>query len=490
MPVNRNGFHGDPHNQADVTAWWTSSGQQGPPPIVPPSLAGWQVGGGRDAMSLYRINPETGKRDKKSRRGYTEEERNFENFWGRTAIDPYRRQGGISRLAGNLLGAYGAVAGGPVWTAMNAVADAGNKALGTNDTSVNRDGVMFGDPAQYGTANTAAQPGSSSSTRPLGMAPIGDIPTYAPLMGTKTTGTPSSPPSPTTSSNLAGASGFTGTPAGTSPMSDTSSGKLPKGTQYTRRDPWYEQTGQAALGRATALADRPYTPFTGERVAGLSDNEQSGIALAGQPVNYQSQIDRLGQGYSGEAISGFMNPYVDAVLGDRTKQIDNSYTTQMAGLNRNAAATDSFRTGRSDRQRSQLDKSRISAIDTATNDTKKSAFENAQQAYFNQGNQDVSAIGALEGANRSRVGSLMDSGATERGIRQAGDDFDYGQHLERRDWDMNNLNSLLAAIGAVNGTAGTWNYGGTKDKKDSSTDWGAVAGAIASAYGEYNSGGG
>lgn len=420
---------------------------------------------------------------------WTEDMRNFDNFWNRTAVDPYHERSGFSNFAGGLMNAVGSYVGGPVWTAMNAVVDAGNKSLGANDNTVSRDGVQFGDPAKYGQANTAAEP-NSTSARPYGsMAAVGDVPTYAPLMGTKTPNTPTGAPSPTTSSNLAGAPGFTGTPAGTSPMADTSSSKLPKGTQYTRRDPWYEQTGQAALTRATQLADRPYTPFSGERVAGLSANEQQGSAMAAAPVNYQSQIDRLGAGYSGEAISGFMNPYVDSVLGARTRGIDNSYQSQKADLNRNAAATDSFRSGRSDRQRAQLDSSRFRAIDEATNDTKKSAFENAQTAYFNQGNQDVSAIGALEGANRSRVGSLMDTGAADRGIRQATDDFNYGEHLERRDWDMNNLNNLLAAIGATNSTAGTWNYGGTKGKKDSGTDWAAVAGAVASAYGEYNSGG-
>lgn len=381
--------------------------------------------------------------------------------------------------------AYGAVAGGPVWAAMNAVTKYGNEALGTNDATPSRDGIQFGSPTAAAAPNTAASLNTAQDHVPGSMAAIGPQPTYAPL--SQSAGQPNT----ALSSNLAGSPGFTGTPAGT-PMADTSTPKKPpKGVAYQTRDPWLADTAQAALGRATQMADRPYTPYEGERVAGLSANEQQASGMAAGPVNYQSQVNRLGAGYNPEAISGFMNPYVDEVLGARTREIGNNYTTQMAGLDRNAAATDAFRSGRSDRQRSRLQGSQLRAIDEATADTKKSAFENAQQAYFNQGNQDISAIGALEGANRSRVSSLMETGGAERGIRQAQDDFDYGQHLERRDWDMNNLDNLLRAIGAVNSAAGTYSYGGKTKNKSDEADWAAIAGTIASAYGEYsNSSGG
>ena len=473
MPAGRGGFTGNPYNQDEVNAWWTESGQEGPPPVVPSSLAGMTRTG-------TRFGPRLTGADGKSR-PYTQEERDFDNFWTRTSYDPYRQQSGVSQLAGGLIGAGFDYVGGPVAAAIQAVDKYGNKALGTNDTTVSRDGVSFGTPTTAAAPNTAASP-NTAQDRPIGsMAQIGQQPTYAPLSPT------AGQPNTALSSNLAGSPGFTGTPAGT-PMVDTK--KLPKGVAYQTRDPWFTNTAQAALGRATQMADRPYTPFEGERVAGLSANEQQAGAMAAAPREYTNQIDRLGAGYTPEAISGFMNPYVDSVLGARTREIGNNYTTQMAGLDRNAAATDAFRSGRSDRQRSRLQGSQLRAIDEATNDTKKSAFENAQQAYFNQGSLDTSAIGAIEGANRSRVGSLSETGAADRSVRQAEDDFNYGEHLERRDWDMNNLDNLLKAIGAVNSAAGTYTYGGNKDKKSDEADYAAIAGAIASAYGEYNSSGG
>jgi hypothetical protein len=60
------------------------------------------------------------------------------------------------------------------------------------------------------------------------------------------------------------------------------------------------------------------------------------------------------------------------------------------------------------------------------------------------------AAGATMGnLNAQQIRDLATTGEVDRIVRQAADDFDYGQFLEARDWDVNNLGVLLQTLGAV-----------------------------------------
>lgn len=231
------------------------------------------------------------------------------------------------------------------------------------------------------------------------------------------------------------------------------------GKKTPRADPnqWYKDAAKTAVGRATEILNRPYDSYAGERVAGLSANENSAMSAAGSMGDKtQPFMSRLQQGFTPGALSQFTNPYTDSVLGARTRAIGEEYGRQSADLGRNQAATDAFRSGRSDLARSRLDSNRIRALDEATNQTKSDAYDKGLSAYFNQNQSDIGAMGAVSNSEVNRIGALNETGANERTIRQGQNDFNYGQFLERRDWDVNNLGPMLQTLGAANpaGSAG------------------------------------
>lgn len=273
--------------------------------------------------------------------------------------------------------------------------------------------------------------------------------------------------------------------------------KAPKGMQRsgmrtTGRDPWFEAAGQFALGRAIGLADRPYEGYTGQRVAGLSGNEQAASGVArGFSDRIEPYAARLRGGFSGENISAFMNPYTDKVLNARLRGINDEFGRQSASLSRNAAATDAFRSGRTDLARARLDASRMRALDEATGETNAAAFESAKDSMFRQGAQDLGAIGAIGQVTDAERRGLMETGATERSIDQANRDFQYGQFLERRDWDINNLNNLIAAIQGVDSTAGKTEetYGKKPKKSTFGTILGLAGTAVGAMFGQPDLGG-
>lgn len=200
----------------------------------------------------------------------------------------------------------------------------------------------------------------------------------------------------------------------------------------------------------------------------------------------QPFISRLSAGFNQGALDQFKNPYIDSVLGARKRAIGEEFGRQSSALAAGQSATDAFRTGRSDLARSRLNASRMRSLDEATNSTNADAYQSALDAYFKQNQSDLGALSGVTGANASQVSALGATGANERGVAQANRDFDYGQFIERRDWDVNNLNTMLNALGAVNPAAGT---NEKKKEKGSSDPFGQILGAVATVAGAYFTGG-
>lgn len=104
-----------------INARWAEIGAPGPPPILPASM----VGKYSRITRGPRMLGDKPKADKKSGlRHVTLEENKFLNFWGKVAVDPYRKQSGISKVAGGLLQVASVVF--PVMGVMQAVSSAGN----------------------------------------------------------------------------------------------------------------------------------------------------------------------------------------------------------------------------------------------------------------------------------------------------------------------------------------------------------------------------
>ncbi len=239
----------------------------------------------------------------------------------------------------------------------------------------------------------------------------------------------------------------------------------------------FDGVSMDAIKRAEGLSRRQYTPFQGTRVAGLSGFERQAGRLTNQ---YATGVaDRMRQGGPTEAdLAPFQNPYLDQVLGNQRRVIGEEYGRQSASLAKNQAAFDAFRTGRSDLARSRLDANRMTALGDAEAAGRAGAFDRALGAY-NQ-NQELQ-----RGAFQTAEGALNTAGLAQRSIQQAGLDFDYGQFLERRDWDVNNMGPLLNAISAARGGSTITSTNSSGQNKEY---WGAAAGLIGqglSIYGDY-----
>jgi hypothetical protein len=236
-----------------------------------------------------------------------------------------------------------------------------------------------------------------------------------------------------------------------------------------------------AMSRASEIADRPYEAYDGQRVAGASRNERMASELARSTnTSVQSDLDssrdelRKSQlDFNGENLNTYMNPYLDVAYKAQNEAYDKGKTSL---LNSKAGAWGGDRVAF---EESELDRAHMDSLGKISYD----AYNAASQNFFQDQDRHARAAAAWRetagdtaNMNRQQIQDLMATGGLDRVLNQAQLDFDYGQFIEERDWDVTNLQPLLAAIGVNNGAPGKPN------NEDSIASAVGAAATVAGAY--------
>lgn len=112
-----------PFTQELVDARWAEIGAAPPAPIVPEGIRGLYPNGTKTGIMWTDAFGKTRKNSKAEGKKI----RDFLNFFNKVAVDPYRKQSGISKVAGGILQVASVAL--PVLSTMQAVASAGNAGL-------------------------------------------------------------------------------------------------------------------------------------------------------------------------------------------------------------------------------------------------------------------------------------------------------------------------------------------------------------------------
>lgn len=278
--------------------------------------------------------------------------------------------------------------------------------------------------------------------------------------------------------------------AGGSIYSANKNAKSAKGTS----DPGYVEDAKiSALDKAKAISDKPYTPYTGQRVASLSGNEREASQLArtgnekglGYLDKAGSELGKM-EDFSKDSVSKYMNPYMESVLQPQIREANAQYAREKSQLDNSKAGA--WGGDRAAFSASELERNHMNNVSDLTGKTYANAFESAKGSFFQDQDRRTRAAAAYQSLggdvskmNRDQIQDLMATGGTERLLQQADIDFDVQQFTENRDWDTHNLEPLLNAIAASKG-------GVMKDSKQASP-WGQALGAASTVAGAYFTGG-
>jgi hypothetical protein len=281
---------------------------------------------------------------------------------------------------------------------------------------------------------------------------------------------------------------------GSKKSSTTNSTKLPE---------FVTNASQQATNLGMAAADRPYTPYNANRFANLSGNEQRAINLASQGNGRAQQYIDQGTKLLGTAKNwdqatdterkAYEEPVFDAITKPAIAQANKSYDAKRTNLTANQGMLSAKGQDQFNLRGKALDQGINQTTGDITSTGRHQAYQVAQQQWAQDQDMKMRTADALRAVggditrmNSQQIQDLLMTGGAERALGQANLDFDYGQFVENRDWNVNNLKPLLAAL---QGTQGAYDQAGTGKSKESGGALGSIIGLGTSLAGMYFGGG-
>ncbi len=276
--------------------------------------------------------------------------------------------------------------------------------------------------------------------------------------------------------------------------------KKKKTTTQERKIPaWLESGSQLAVSMGKKIAQRPYEEYTGQRFAELDPNEQAAIDMAATEGGaYRGDVERSrqlaeqgAQSFLDADIEAYMNPYIKSALEPAARELREEGMRARNVAGQEAAMASAFGGSRAAIIASEASGKSLEAISDLYERGYASAFESAANRF----DQDrVTARAASEQFLQigergqqmlsNEMNNLLVTGGLRRQLEQVNLDFDYGQFIEARDWDITNLQPLLAALSTV-----PYSETQTTTETTSGGTFQAVLGAAATVAAAYFTGG-
>jgi hypothetical protein len=235
-------------------------------------------------------------------------------------------------------------------------------------------------------------------------------------------------------------------------MGSSGGGGGPSSTTQTTTTqlPAYAQPyAQDLLKKGAALSEQPYTPYTGQRLAEMSPEQQLGLtmtgnrAINGSPLNTGAQAGLLST-INGDYLNPANNPGFQQTLDDLT----NKYARGTAA-SRDASAAMSRNFGGSAYQEMKGVDNRAFA---------DSLNKTAGDMYGVERNNQMQAYGmapTLAGEDYKDAQALLGVGDAIRNETQGVNDLNYANWLEAQNHPYQQLNTLQSAITGSVGNQGT-----------------------------------
>ena len=188
-------------------------------------------------------------------------------------------------------------------------------------------------------------------------------------------------------------------------------------------DPQIKQLLTSNYNRALGIANTPFTPFTGESVAGFTPDQLTGqsllkgigqsnlgdsalnsaITTAGGVAGYTPQNVTAGT-LPGTDLSGYMNPFQQDVIDATLKQLGQARDAGIMSDNQRASAAGAFGGDRQAVLNSLTDKNYLNTAASTLAGLNSANFAQAQNAATNDLNRQFSAATANQGAGLQGAG--------------------------------------------------------------------------------------
>lgn len=256
-------------------------------------------------------------------------------------------------------------------------------------------------------------------------------------------------------------------------------------------DPFMVNMLNTASANARGFGEQAYTPYTGERVAGISDMEtnalgnymgnnvsnrgfvEQGLTMAQQGAQYTpDQIQS--QNFTDADISGYMNPYMENVIGNALSDIERREMASAENIDAQASKASAFGGSRQAIQQAENTRNFTEIAAKTAAELRSQGYEDAanrvqadaqRQLTADQYNQSAGLRGAdmrarsaaqiadmagqLSDADLRAYGLESQYGQTQRELEQAQLDAMYNEAIRQYDDAYRRSNIELGILGGT-----------------------------------------
>lgn len=256
-------------------------------------------------------------------------------------------------------------------------------------------------------------------------------------------------------------------------------------------DPFTQNMINTAASNARGFGEQAYTPYTGERVAGVSDMEtnalanymgnnvsnrgfvEQGLTMAQQGAQYTpDQIQT--QNFTDADISGYMNPYMENVIGNALSDIERREMASAENIDAQASKASAFGGSRQAIQQAENTRNFTEIAAKTAAELRSQGYEDAanrvqadaqRQLTADQYNQSAGLRGAdmrarsaaqiadmagqLSDADLRAYGLESQYGQTQRELEQAQLDAMYNEAIRQYDDAYRRSNIELGILGGT-----------------------------------------
>lgn len=273
---------------------------------------------------------------------------------------------------------------------------------------------------------------------------------------------------------------------------------------------WLESAGQNVAAKATELTNKPFEAFTGDRVADLTGDQQTGFqklrdmvsggdtpnaikSFMNAPASNVGTERVVDEGGKLGAIADYVSPYAEAALNPALRKIQEQSDAQRKRISAGATSAQAFGDARHGILEAALGRDTSQAMGDTASKFLMDAINQAMglrtadsnrfldTAKTNAGYEEKAADRQLTGGQALQSGllqqiqALLGAGGQQQLQQQAGLDSIFGEFMREYGHDSTVLNAAAKALGGIPHGKSTVTDGTTTEPDNSGI---ALAGSV------------
>jgi len=244
---------------------------------------------------------------------------------------------------------------------------------------------------------------------------------------------------------------------------------------------YFKEIQERTLRRGETEFSKPYTSFTGQRIANLDPMETQAAGIYQNQILPQSgQLAAIGaQTYDTATAQNYANPYQDQVISGALGDLGEAYGQTQKSMDAQAIGAGAFG---GERQGIENVLGRERYLDTVGDTSarlRQAGFESGANRFAQDRATQLQAAQSQIGALGQSSAGLQQFGAQARGIEQAGLAEGYRDFIEEREYAGGQIKQMIGALaGAPIRSYGEERSGSVGVPYAGASPFGQVAGAV------------